>query len=99
MIKLRLTGKRVIMLAEEGFDDLELWYPVIRLREEGCEVVIVGSGTNNSYKGKRGLPVDVDKNVDEVSSKEFDGIIVPGGWAPDKLRRYDSVKELVEDFA
>lgn len=96
---MRLTGKRVIMLAEEGFDDLELWYPVIRLREEGCEVVIVGSGTSDVYKSKHGIPVDVDKDANDISSKEFDGIIVPGGWAPDKLRRYDSVKKLVGGFA
>lgn len=96
---MKLSGKRIIMLAEEGFDDLELWYPVLRLREEGCEVLIVGSGSSSSYKGKYGITVEVDKNPDEISSKEFDGIMVPGGWAPDKLRRYDNVKRLVRDFS
>jgi protease I len=95
---MRLKGKKVIMLAEEGFEDLELYYPVIRLREEGCEVVIVGSGSKETYKGKYGLSVTVDHTVEEVNSEGFAGIIVPGGWAPDKLRRYPKVLELVQQF-
>lgn len=95
---MRLFGKRVIMLAEEGFEDLELWYPVLRLREEGCDVVIVGSGSQKTYRGKYGLSVTVDANIDEVTSEGFDGILVPGGWAPDKLRRYPKVTSLVRKF-
>ncbi|RKD32546.1 type 1 glutamine amidotransferase domain-containing protein [Thermohalobacter berrensis] len=95
---MKLKGKRVVMLAEEGFEDLELWYPVIRLREEGCEVIIAGSGSKSTYKGKYGLSVTVDKTVEEISEDDFDGILVPGGWAPDKLRRYKSVTKLVRNF-
>ena len=86
------------MLAEEGFEDLELWYPIIRLREEGCQVVIVGTGRQTTYKGKYGLSVTVDKTAAEVKSEDFDGIIVPGGWAPDKLRRYPEILSLVKSF-
>ncbi|SHM16850.1 protease I [Caldanaerovirga acetigignens] len=94
-----LKGKKIMVLAEEAFEDLELWYPVLRLREEGCEVTIVGTGTSDMYKGKHGVPVKVDKNVGEVSADDYDGVVVPGGWAPDKLRRYEAVKKLVRQFA
>lgn len=96
---MKLVGKKVIMLAEEGFEDLELWYPVHRLREEGCEVTIVGSGSAETYKGKYGLSCTVDAKAEEVSAEGYDGIIVPGGWAPDKLRRYPKVLELVRQFS
>jgi protease I len=96
---MELVGKKVIMLAEEGFEDLELWYPVLRLREAGCTVVIVGSGSQTTYKGKYGVSVTVDLNIDEVTTAGFDGIIVPGGWAPDKLRRYPAILKLVKQFS
>jgi protease I len=94
---MQLTGKRVAILAEADFEDLELWYPLIRLREAGAEVFVVGSGSSSSYLGKHGLPVTVDAEADTVSAGQFDAIIVPGGWAPDKLRRYPSVLKLVKD--
>lgn len=95
---MKLVGKKVVMLAEEGFEDLELWYPVIRLREEGCEVTIVGSGSSQTYKGKYGLSVTVDQGPEDINVDAYDGIIVPGGWAPDKLRRYSKILNLVEAF-
>jgi deglycase len=92
-----LSGKRVAMLAENLFEDLELWYPVIRLREAGATVVIVGSGSSEVYKGKRGLEVKVDTSADKVEATAFDAVIVPGGYCPDYLRRYPSVLKLVKD--
>ncbi|TYP57463.1 type 1 glutamine amidotransferase domain-containing protein [Thermosediminibacter litoriperuensis] len=94
-----LKGRKIVVLAEEAFEDLELWYPVLRLREEGCEVTIAGSGSSDTYTGKHGVPVKVDRNSGEISADDYDGIIVPGGWAPDRLRRYDTVKNLVRRFA
>ncbi|KXG76552.1 putative cysteine protease YraA [Fervidicola ferrireducens] len=94
-----LKGKKIMVLAEEAFEDLELWYPVLRLKEEGCEVTIVGTGSSDTYRGKHGVPVKVDKNIGEVSADDYDGVVVPGGWAPDKLRRYEAVKKLVRQFA
>jgi len=91
--------KRIVVLAEDGYEDLELWYPAIRLREEGHHVDIVGSGSKKKYTGKYGTSVDVDLDYDSISSKDYDGIIVPGGWAPDKLRRYPGILKLVKDFA
>ncbi len=93
---MRLDGKRVIALVEDDFEDLELWYPVIRLREEGAEVVIAGLGAPG-YTGKYGLPATPDAHVDELDMADFDAILVVGGWAPDKLRRSEKVLQLVRD--
>jgi protease I len=91
---MRLQGRRVIALVEQDYEDLELWYPVLRLREEGAEVVVAGLG-EPTYTGKHGLPVDTDAHVDRLDMADFDGILVVGGWAPDKLRRSEQVLELV----
>jgi len=91
-----LSGKRIAMLAEADFEDLELWYPTIRMREAGAEVVIVGSGSSDTYLGKHGLPVEVDIHIDQARTEDFDAVIVPGGWAPDRLRRYPAVLAFVK---
>ncbi|HYT27337.1 MAG TPA: type 1 glutamine amidotransferase domain-containing protein [Actinomycetota bacterium] len=93
---MRLEGKRVIALVEDEYEDLELWYPVLRLREEGAEVVVAGLGAP-SYTGKYGLVAEPDAHVDELDMADFDGILVVGGWAPDKLRRSEKVQQLVRD--
>jgi protease I len=92
-----LTGRRIIVLAEDLYEDLELWYPVLRLREEGAEVMIAGTGAQ-TYKGKNGYPVTVDASVDKVSAGDFDAVVIPGGYAPDRLRRYPAVLSLVRDM-
>lgn len=94
---LELEGKRVAVLAEANFEDLELVYPQIRMKEAGAEVFVVGTGSSNSYLGKHGIPVQVDAEADTVSASQFDAIIVPGGWAPDRLRRYAGVLKLVKE--
>ncbi len=94
---MELEGKRVAVLAEANFEDLELWYPLIRMREAGAEVFVVGTGSSGNYVGKHGVPVQVDAEADTVSASQFDAIIVPGGWAPDRLRRYASVLHLVKE--
>jgi protease I len=93
-----LHGKRAIVFVEANYQDLEFWYPVLRLREEGVEVVIVGTGSADGYTGRHGYPLPkVDAVADNVSAKDFDVVIVPGGWAPDVLRRYESVLKIVRD--
>ena len=91
-----MTGKRIAILAERQFEDLELWYPNLRLKEAGCIVEILGTG-KKEYTGKHGLPVRVDRNIKDVKSIEYDGVVIPGGWAPDKLRRYPEVLKFVKD--
>lgn len=89
-----LTGRRIVVLAEDLYEDLELWYPVLRLREEGAEVVVVGTGAQ-SYTGKNGYPVTVDTSADKISADDVHAVVIPGGYAPDRLRRYPAVLSLV----
>ena len=91
---MRLRGKRVVVLLAEGFEDLEFHVPLMRLQEEGAEVTVAGL-TTDEVTGKHGLRGAADVTVDEIDDDSFDAVVVPGGWAPDKLRRYDSVKDLV----
>ncbi len=93
---MRLKTHKVIALVHDEFDDLELWYPVIRLREEGAQVDIVGPEANQTYVGKDGVPVESDYAYSDINPKDYDAVIVPGGWAPDKIRRSDDVKKMMK---
>jgi protease I len=92
-----LISKRIAILAEDNYQDLELWYPLLRLREEGAEVKVIGTGSAGTYTSKHGYPVTVDAVADEVKAADFDAVIVPGGYAPDLLRRYEAVLKLVRE--
>jgi protease I len=92
-----LEGKRIIVFAEDMYEDPELWYPYYRMIEAGAEVRIVGSGTASSYNSKHGYPAKVHASADEISANEVDAVIIPGGFAPDRLRRYPAVLNLVRD--
>ncbi len=92
---MKLKGVRVAILAENQYEDLELWYPYYRLKEEGADVKIIGTGSAEVYKSKHGYDVKVDLNVDNASVDQFDSVIVPGGWAPDYMRRYPKMVEFV----
>jgi len=91
-----LHGKRVAILVEDLYQDQEVWYPYYRLIEAGAQVVFVGTG-KSEYKGKYGYPLAPHTSADRVSAREFDGIIVPGGYAPDLLRRYPKVIQFVKE--
>ena len=89
--------KTVGILVEQDYQDLEVWYPLLRMKEAGHKVLVIGTGSAPSYKGKFGYPITVDTTADKVSAKDLDAILVPGGWAPDFLRRHASVTALVRD--
>lgn len=91
-----LQGKKIAILAEEIYEDMELYYPYYRLKEAGAGVVIVGTGSANQYPSKHGIVVKVDVEASKISAGEIDGVIVPGGFAPDRMRRYPAVLELVK---
>ncbi len=92
-----LTGKRIAILAEEGFEDSELTEPLRAMRDAGARVVIVGSGSKKSYKGKRGsATIMADTTADKVKAGDFDAIIIPGGYAPDKMRQYQPMVDLIK---
>ena len=91
---MRLSGKKIVVLVAEGFEDLEYWVTVMRLREEGAEVVSVGPDLDSVY-GKNALQAQPDVTAGDVDATEIDGVVIPGGWAPDKLRRYPEITGLV----
>jgi protease I len=90
-----LKGKKVAVLAEEMYQEMELWVPYYRLKEEGAEVKVVGP-EKKTYKSKLGYPVNADVAASEVSARDFDGVVIPGGYAPDLLRRHQAVLDLVK---
>lgn len=92
---MRLRGKRVAVLVAEGFEDLEYWVTVMRLQEEGAEVVSAGPDTSE-VRGKNALAARAEVAAGELDTAGLDGVVVPGGWAPDKLRRYPEVTGLVK---
>lgn len=89
-----LQGKRICLFAEAMFEDLELLYPLHRLAEEGAEVVVVGTGKDR-YHGKHGFDITPDTDADTAMEHEFDAVVIPGGYAPDKLRTHGEVLEIV----
>ncbi|MBP1904462.1 protease I [Paenibacillus turicensis] len=95
---MRLAGKKVIAFVDEEFEDLELWYPIYRIQEEGAEVHLVGQEKGKKYIGKYGVPAEAQFSYEEIDGENYDGILVPGGWAPDKLRRYPKVLTLISEF-
>jgi len=92
----RLEGRKVVVLLAEGFEDLEFWVPVMRLREEGADVAIAALQPKTPVTGKHGLVTEADVAIDEVDAEALDALVVPGGWAPDKLRRSSTVTSLVK---
>lgn len=93
---MRLKGKKVVVLAENNYQELELWVPYYRLKEEGAEVVIVGTGSARTYTSKHGYPVEVDKEAREIDMAHYDGVVIPGGYAPDLMRRYPEMVRIVK---
>ncbi|MEX0681286.1 MAG: type 1 glutamine amidotransferase domain-containing protein [Balneolales bacterium] len=93
-----LNGKKVLMFVDDIYEDLELWYPNLRLTEEGAEVVVAGPEEGIVYKGKHGYPCRADASIKDIKSAEFDALVIPGGFAPDKLRRDAQVLKLTREF-
>jgi protease I len=91
-----LDGMRIAILAEQGFEDAELTETLRAMKEAGARVMVVGSGSQKSYKGKRGVAeVKVDADADQVRADYFDAIIIPGGYAPDRMRLHEPMIDLV----
>jgi len=92
---MELKGQRIAILAEDMYQELELWYPLLRMREAGAEVTVVGMPGVEEYHSKLGYPVEVDVVADAVSADDFDAVIIPGGYAPDRIRRHQPMLDLV----
>src|SRR6059058_1040594 len=94
-----LQGKRAAVLVEQMYQEMEVWYPVYRLREAGCKVTLVGPKAGETYPSKMGYPAKADKSADDVKADDFDLLVIPGGYAPDHMRRTESMIRLVSDMA
>jgi protease I len=92
---MELKNKRIAILVEDFYQELEVWYPLLRLREARMHAFTVGLQAGALYKSKLGYPVKADQAVTEISPTEIDALVIPGGWAPDYMRRHDSFVALV----
>lgn len=88
-------NKKVLILAADLYEDMELWYPKFRLKEAGFEVVVAAK-EKKSYKGKNGYPVNADLTLEEVNPNDYAAVIIPGGYAPDIMRRYEKLLQIVK---
>ncbi len=95
---MELKGKKVAILVDQMYQEMEVWVPLYRLREAGVETITVGAEAGKSYPSKLGYPCVAAKSYAEVSAGDFDGIVVPGGFAPDHIRRHAKANRLVADI-
>jgi len=93
-----LNGQRVLIFVGDDYEDLELQYPKYRLMEAGAEVVVAGLDADVVYRGKQGYPQASEARIRDLDAGGFDGLVIPGGWMPDKLRRYDEVKRITRQM-
>src|SRR6476469_1994639 len=96
---MELQGKRAAVLVENMYQELEVWYPVYRLREAGCKVTLVAPEAGQTYPSKLGYPAKSDKAARDVSADDFDLLVIPGGFAPDYVRRSEAMVRLVSAMA
>lgn len=93
-----LSGKKIIVYVEDFYEDKEFWYPNIRMREAGAEVVVAGPEAGKIYKGKHGLPAETDVSFDSLRKAEADAVIIPGGYCPDHIRRNQAALDFVKSM-
>jgi protease I len=94
-----LAGLRFLMLVDDQYEDLELWYPRLRLLEAGAHVTVAGPAAERCYTGKHGYPCVSDAPIELMEAADFSGLVIPGGFAPDKLRRREDVLKVTRGFA
>lgn len=92
---MELELARIASLVDEQFEDLELWYPTYLVRSTGATVPLIGPVAGHIYHGKYGVPAEAELDFSALDPEAFDGVLIPGGWAPDKLRRYGEVTHFV----
>lgn len=95
---LPLSGTKYLLFVGEDYEDLELWYPKLRLEEAGAETILAGLEANKTYLGKHGYPAVSEATIDSINSNDYQGVVCAGGWMPDKLRRFEKVLSLLSEF-
>lgn len=93
-----LKGKKIAVLVDNHYQEMEVWYPYFRFKEARADCVLVGAEAGKTYTSKLGYPAKAEQAYDKVAAGDFDGIVVPGGYAPDLIRRYPKAIQLVKDF-
>lgn len=96
---MELQGKKVLLLVEETYNDREFWYPYYRLQEAGARVTVVGPVAGMHYSGAAGIKATADKGSKEIKAADYDGLVIPGGYAPDRMRRHPEMVRLVKEMA
>jgi deglycase len=95
---MNLKGKKVAVLVADQYQELEVWYPLLRFREDGAETTAVGFEAGKTYSSKKGYPVVSDKSITDARVEDFDAVVIPGGWAPDYLRQDERMVQFVRDM-
>ena len=95
---MELKGKRIAILVDNIYQEMEVWYPYFRLQEAGAEVLAVGAKAGETYTSKLGYPIKSQKSFDEIGAADFDGVVVPGGYAPDLIRRHTAANQFVHEM-